>query len=61
MIFFTLFSATWVGGGYINGTAQSLYTTGLIGCQAPFGYALSLVIGMNRSQYKTTQAWLQPP
>ncbi|KAG1667128.1 High-affinity choline transporter 1 [Nymphon striatum] len=38
-------TATWVGGGYINGTAQSLYTTGLVGCQAPFGYALSLVIG----------------
>ncbi|CAM1331903.1 Uncharacterised protein r2_g4077 [Pycnogonum litorale] len=38
-------TATWVGGGYINGTAESLYTTGLIGCQAPIGYALSLVIG----------------
>lgn len=38
-------TATWVGGGYINGTAESIYTTGLIWCQAPFGYALSLVFG----------------
>ncbi|KAG0411071.1 hypothetical protein HPB47_011814 [Ixodes persulcatus] len=36
---------TWVGGGYINGTAEVLYTSGIIWCQAPFGYALSLVIG----------------
>ncbi|KAM3183244.1 hypothetical protein ACTXT7_010730 [Hymenolepis weldensis] len=40
-------SATWVGGGYINGTAESVYdpTQGLLLCQAPIGYALSLVIG----------------
>lgn len=38
-------SATWVGGGYINGTAEAIYTSGLIWCQAPFGYALSLVFG----------------
>ncbi|CAL8124478.1 unnamed protein product [Orchesella dallaii] len=38
-------TATWVGGGYINGTAEVIYTTGLVWCQAPFGYSLSLVIG----------------
>uniref|UniRef100_A0A0M3IS11 Sodium:solute symporter n=1 Tax=Ascaris lumbricoides TaxID=6252 RepID=A0A0M3IS11_ASCLU len=38
-------SATWVGGAYINGTAEALYKGGLLGCQAPFGYALSLVVG----------------
>ena len=55
-------SATWIGGGYINGTAE--YTAnpdfGLIWVQAPWGYALSLVIGgvffarkMRRYQFKT--------
>jgi len=37
--------ATWVGGGFINGSAQGTYTRGLVWTQAPFGYALSLVIG----------------
>lgn len=37
--------ATWVGGAYINGTAEALYNGGLAGCQAPIGYALSLVLG----------------
>lgn len=40
-----LLVATWVGGGYINGTAEAIYTNGLVWCQAPFGYALSLVFG----------------
>ena len=34
-----------MGGGYINGTAEQLYAKGIVWCQAPFGYALSLVIG----------------
>uniref|UniRef100_A0A1B6E374 High-affinity choline transporter 1 n=5 Tax=Clastoptera arizonana TaxID=38151 RepID=A0A1B6E374_9HEMI len=38
-------TATWVGGGYINGTAEAIYTSGLVWCQAPFGYALSLAFG----------------
>lgn len=38
-------TATWVGGGYINGTAEMLYSGGLWWCQAPFGYALSLFAG----------------
>jgi len=38
-------TATWVGGGYINGTAEETYKNGLLWCQAPFGYALSLIIG----------------
>lgn len=40
-----LLSATWVGGGYINGTAEAIYSKGLVWCQAPFGYSLSLVFG----------------
>lgn len=40
-----LIIATWVGGGYINGTAEAIFTSGLLWCQAPFGYALSLVFG----------------
>lgn len=43
--FSPFFSATWVGGGYINGTAEIIYSNGLLWCQAPFGYALSLVFG----------------
>jgi len=41
------FPATWVGGGYINGTAEYVYLPdyGLAWAQAPFGYALSLVVG----------------
>uniref|UniRef100_A0A4W3J4J3 High-affinity choline transporter 1-like n=1 Tax=Callorhinchus milii TaxID=7868 RepID=A0A4W3J4J3_CALMI len=43
---FTL-TATWVGGGYINGTAEAIYIPGhgLAWAQAPIGYALSLFIG----------------
>ncbi|KKL05260.1 hypothetical protein LCGC14_2607830, partial [marine sediment metagenome] len=43
---FTL-TATWVGGGYINGTAEAVYSPelGLIWAQAPWCYALSLVFG----------------
>ncbi|NXS11459.1 SC5A7 protein, partial [Neodrepanis coruscans] len=40
-------TATWVGGGYINGTAEIVYlpSKGLLWVQAPVGFALSLVIG----------------
>ncbi|XP_077992474.1 high-affinity choline transporter 1-like [Glandiceps talaboti] len=38
-------TATWVGGGYINGTAEAVFSLGLIWAQAPWGYALSLVLG----------------
>lgn len=41
----SFFIATWVGGGYINGTAEVIYAQGIVWCQAPFGYALSLVVG----------------
>lgn len=46
----SLIPATWVGGGYINGTAENVYLPGygLAWAQAPFGYALSLVLGMLR-------------
>ncbi|XP_059170538.1 high-affinity choline transporter 1-like [Physella acuta] len=38
-------TATWVGGAYINGTAEVIMSSGLLFCQAPVGYALSLVFG----------------
>lgn len=38
-------SATWVGGGYINGTAEYAASSGLVWVQAPWGYAMSLMIG----------------
>jgi high affinity choline transporter 7 len=54
-------TATWVGGGYINGTAELAFTKGILwGVQAGVGYALSLVIGgllfapaMRRHQFWT--------
>ena len=39
-------TATWVGGGYINGTAEMMFGSGVLWCQAPVGYALSLAIGI---------------
>lgn len=44
-------TATWVGGGYINGTAEAVYNakfgdgSGLVWVQAPVGFAISLVLG----------------
>uniref|UniRef100_A0A2K6ELW7 Solute carrier family 5 member 7 n=1 Tax=Propithecus coquereli TaxID=379532 RepID=A0A2K6ELW7_PROCO len=40
-------TATWVGGGYINGTAEAVYVPdyGLAWAQAPIGYSLSLILG----------------
>jgi len=38
-------TATWVGGGYINGSAEETYKAGLVWCQAPFGYSISLFLG----------------
>ena len=40
-------TATWVGGGYINGTAEAIYGngSGLIWAQAPIGYGISLALG----------------
>ncbi|MCS1350697.1 sodium:solute symporter family protein [Mechercharimyces sp. CAU 1602] len=38
-------AATWVGGGYITGTAEYAYSSGIVWVQAPWGYALSLIIG----------------
>ncbi len=53
-------SATWVGGGFVNGTAEMTATSGLVWVQAPWGYALSLVIGglffartMRKREYRT--------
>jgi len=52
--------ATWVGGGFINGSAQGVYGKGLIWTQAPFGYSISLILGgtffakkMRESRYIT--------
>jgi len=40
-------TATWVGGGYLNGTAEAVAdpSRGLVWAQAPWGYALSLMLG----------------
>jgi high affinity choline transporter 7 len=53
-------TASWVGGGYILGTTEMIYSSGLVWTQAPWGYALSLFIGgvffagrMRRKGYKT--------
>ncbi len=53
-------SATWVGGGYINGSAEYTSSYGLAWVQAPWGYALSLIFGglffarrMRRMECKT--------
>lgn len=53
-------SATWVGGGYINGTAEYAASSGLVWVQAPWGYAMSLMVGglffarkMRRMEYRT--------
>jgi len=55
-------SATWVGGGYINGTAEYAFdhNYGIIWVQAPWGYGLSLIFGglffarkMRRHRFKT--------
>merc|ERR1719450_1043712 len=54
--------ATWVGGGFINGSAQETYKEagGLIWTQAPFGYSMALIIAgtfyarkMRQSEYVT--------
>lgn len=53
-------SSTWVGGGYINGTAEYTSSYGLAWVQAPWGYALSLIVGglffarkMRRFEFRT--------
>ncbi|XP_064458531.1 high-affinity choline transporter 1-like [Ornithodoros turicata] len=37
--------ATWVDGGQLNGTAEVIAKSGFIWCQAPLGYAVSLLFG----------------
>ncbi|GFN83155.1 high-affinity choline transporter 1 [Plakobranchus ocellatus] len=39
-----IFTATWVGGGYINGSAESAAKNGVLNTQAPLAYAISLVL-----------------
>ncbi|SHG13410.1 sodium:solute symporter family protein [Streptoalloteichus hindustanus] len=38
-------TATWVDGGYISGTAEATASRGLVFAQAPWGYALSMLVG----------------
>lgn len=38
-------TATWVDGGYLNGTAEAVYGRGIVWAQAPWGFALSLILG----------------
>lgn len=37
--------ATTVGGGYINGTAESIASSGLVWTLAPFGIFIGLILG----------------
>ena len=53
-------AATWLGGGYINGTAEAAAHYGLVWAQAPWGYGLSLILGglffarkMRRHRFRT--------
>ncbi|XP_065298753.1 high-affinity choline transporter 1-like isoform X1 [Dermacentor albipictus] len=41
----TSMTAIWVGGGYLNGTAEAVYSHGILYCHAPIGYAISLILG----------------
>ncbi|KAL1480056.1 hypothetical protein MTO96_051355 [Rhipicephalus appendiculatus] len=41
---FLSMTATWVGGGYISGTAEAVFNYGIARCYTPLGYALSLLI-----------------
>jgi high affinity choline transporter 7 len=45
MLFLNI-SATTVGGGYINGTAESIATDGLVWTLAPLGIFLGLLTGI---------------
>ena len=44
-------SATWVGGGFINGSAEAAYRYGLIWVQAPFGFGFSLLISKTSTYF----------
>ncbi|KAH7983629.1 hypothetical protein HPB52_013193 [Rhipicephalus sanguineus] len=37
--------ATWIDGGFLNGTVEVITSRGLVWCQAVFGYSLSLLMG----------------
>ncbi|KAK6644864.1 hypothetical protein RUM43_001137 [Polyplax serrata] len=37
--------ATWVGGGYINGASEVMFTQGLAWSQVPMGYSVALLVG----------------
>ncbi|WP_407637226.1 sodium:solute symporter family protein [Bacillus cihuensis] len=38
-------TATWVGGGYIAGTAETIHSSGITWTQAPWAYGISLIFG----------------
>ncbi|KAH6944046.1 hypothetical protein HPB50_001419 [Hyalomma asiaticum] len=38
-------TATWVGGAFLMKTTETVFTDGIVWCQAPFGYGLSLMVG----------------
>ena len=44
--------ATWVGGGYINGTSEAVNKSGLVWAQSSWGYSLSLLIGKLNFRWK---------
>ena len=46
-------TATWVGGGYINGSAEAVFATGLLWCRSPIGYRWVEVYPFGQSKGKT--------
>ncbi|XP_065296358.1 high-affinity choline transporter 1-like isoform X1 [Dermacentor albipictus] len=51
-------TVTWVGRGLLIGAAETVYKYGIVRCQAPFGYALSLLVGgsLFASKIRSTNA-----
>ncbi|KAH7984002.1 hypothetical protein HPB52_016079 [Rhipicephalus sanguineus] len=41
----TSMTVTWIGGGFVSGTAEAVYVHGLLSTQVPIGYTISLIFG----------------
>ena len=57
---FKFSTATWVGGGYVIGSAEGAFTSGVVWCQAPFGFGLSLIVGIRDRQKETHFDLVEP-
>lgn len=54
LLIFSAFLATWVGGGYIMGTAEAVYSPsqGLIWAMGPFAYMITFILGKYLKQMR---------